>query len=59
MDLVEDDKKKGLKTPVWNEYKTIVNEAEGKEVSVCNLPPPSYSLLLLDQSRSNREICFL
>ena len=32
MDLVPDDKARDLKTPVWDEYKRIVNEAEGKEV---------------------------
>ena len=34
MDLVPDDKKRGLKTPVWDEYQQILNEAEGKEVGV-------------------------
>lgn len=34
MDLVPDDKKRGLKTPVWDEYKTIVNGAEGKVVRI-------------------------
>ena len=33
MDLVPDDKAKGLKTPVWDEYRKIVNQAEGKLVS--------------------------
>lgn len=32
MDLVPDDKKRGLKTPVWEEYKHIITDAEGKEV---------------------------
>ena len=32
MDLVPEDKKCGLKTPIWDEYKQIVTEAEGKEV---------------------------
>ena len=32
MDLVPDDKTRGLKTPVWDEYKKIVNESEGKQV---------------------------
>ena len=32
MDLVPDDKKRGLRTPVWEEYKQIITEAEGKEV---------------------------
>lgn len=33
MDLVPEDKKRGLKTPVWDEYKAIINAAEGREVS--------------------------
>ena len=33
MEVVPDDKAKGLKTPVWDEYKKIVNAAEQKEVS--------------------------
>lgn len=32
MDLVPNDKERGLKTPVWDEYKLIVNRAEGHEV---------------------------
>ncbi len=32
MDLVPDDKKRGLQTPIWGEYKKIVNAAEGKDV---------------------------
>ena len=32
MDLVPDDKKKGLKTPVWDEYKAIINESENRQV---------------------------
>ena len=32
MDLVPEDKKCGLKTPIWDEYKQIVTEAEEKEV---------------------------
>ena len=34
MDLVPSDKERGLKTPVWDEYKMIVNRAEGHEVHV-------------------------
>lgn len=34
MDLVPSDKERGLKTPVWDEYKMIVNRAEGHEVSI-------------------------
>ena len=33
MDLVPGDKTRGLQTPVWAEYKHIVNQAEGHEVS--------------------------
>ena len=33
MDLVPSDKERGLKTPVWEEYKLIVNHAEGHEVT--------------------------
>ena len=33
MDLVPNDKEKGLKTPVWDDYRKIVNQAEGKVVS--------------------------
>lgn len=29
MELVPDDKAKGLKTPVWDEYKKIINEVKG------------------------------
>lgn len=32
MDLVPNDKQRGLKTPVWEEYKAIINAAEGKVV---------------------------
>lgn len=32
MDLVPDDKAKGLKTPVWDEYKKIVNEVVRPQV---------------------------
>lgn len=32
MDLVPEDKQRGLKTPIWDEYKAIIKEAEGKEV---------------------------
>jgi len=34
MDLVPNDKAKGLKTPVWDEYKKLLNDAEGKEVKL-------------------------
>ena len=45
MDRVPDDKKRGLKTPVWDEYKAIVNKAEGKEVGQ-PLPPHTLTLYL-------------
>ena len=32
MEMVPDDKAKGMKTPIWDEYKKIVNDAEKKEV---------------------------
>ena len=50
MDLVPDDKARGLKTPVWNEYKTIVNHAEGKEVSSCSC---DHVLLVLGVATAN------
>ena len=34
MDPVPNDKAKGLKTPIWDDYKKIVNESEGKEIEV-------------------------
>ena len=34
MDLVPADKERGLETPVWDEYKKLVNSAEGKEASL-------------------------
>ena len=34
MDPVLNDKAKGLKTPIWDDYKKIVNESEGKEIEV-------------------------
>lgn len=32
MDLVPNDKAKGLKTPVWDEYKQVIKAEEGIEV---------------------------
>lgn len=32
MDLVPDDKARGLKTPIWDNYKKLMNDSEGKEV---------------------------
>lgn len=32
MEMVPDDKAKGMETPIWEEYKKIVNDAEKKEV---------------------------
>ncbi|XP_065882700.1 fucose mutarotase-like [Dysidea avara] len=34
MDLVPNDKARELKTPVWDEYKKLMNAAEGKEIKV-------------------------
>ena len=34
MDPVPKDKAAGLKTPIWDEYKKIVNESEGKTINV-------------------------
>eukprot|EP00794_Sanderia_malayensis_P003809 gene3809-4336_t len=34
MDPVPSDKAKGLKTPIWDEYKRLVNEAEGQTINV-------------------------
>ena len=34
MDLVANDKKKGMQTPIWNDYKFIVNASEGKSINV-------------------------
>ena len=34
MDLVPDDKSRGLKTPIWGEYKKLMNDSEGKEVKL-------------------------
>ncbi len=33
MELVDSDKARGLKTPVWDEYQAIINQAEKKIVS--------------------------
>lgn len=38
MQVVQGDQDKGLKTPIWDDYKKIVNDAEKREVreySVC------------------------
>lgn len=35
MEMVPDDKAKGMKTPIWEEYKKIVNDAEKQEVGSC------------------------
>uniref|UniRef100_A0A7M5X668 L-fucose mutarotase n=1 Tax=Clytia hemisphaerica TaxID=252671 RepID=A0A7M5X668_9CNID len=34
MDPTESDKVKGIKTPIWEEYKAAVNQSEGKNISV-------------------------
>ena len=35
MEMVPDDKARGLKTPIWDDYKKLMNDSEGKEVSSC------------------------
>ena len=57
MNLVPGDKEKGLKTPVWDEYKTIINKAEGKQVLTCIIidykgmfsPPPQIEVELIER----------
>lgn len=34
MDPVANDKARGLKTPIWEEYKKLVDEAEGKKIDI-------------------------
>ena len=34
MDLVPDDKARGLKTPIWDEYKKLLDNSEGKKVKL-------------------------
>ncbi|BFZ01928.1 hypothetical protein BsWGS_04968 [Bradybaena similaris] len=34
MDLVPSDKDKGLKTPIWDEYKQILDKAENQKVKI-------------------------
>ena len=34
MDPTEADKARGVKTPIWDEYKKLVDESEGKIVGV-------------------------
>lgn len=34
MDLVQSDKEKGLKTPIWDSYQQILNDAEKTEVKI-------------------------
>jgi len=34
MDPTEADKKRGIKTPIWDVYKEAVNQSEGKTVNV-------------------------
>ena len=34
MDMVPNDKARGLKTPIWDEYKKLMNDSEGKEVKL-------------------------
>ena len=54
MDLVPDDKARGLKAPIWDEYKKIINAEEGKQVRLelcttvaCCLGNSSGCILLL------------
>uniref|UniRef100_A0A2C9LR88 L-fucose mutarotase n=1 Tax=Biomphalaria glabrata TaxID=6526 RepID=A0A2C9LR88_BIOGL len=34
MDLVDSDKAKSLKTPIWDSYQEILNKAEGKKIQI-------------------------
>ena len=34
MDPVPNDKARGLKTPIWDEYRKIVDESEGKPINI-------------------------
>ena len=34
MDPTASDKARGIKTPIWDEYKTVVNQSEGKNITV-------------------------
>ena len=51
MDLVPEDKKCGLKTPIWDEYKQIVAEAEGKKVHGI------YSNVIMSNSSLTFDVC--
>lgn len=44
MEMVPDDKAKGMQTPIWEEYKKIVNDAEKKEVYITRTPLPNCCL---------------
>ena len=46
MEMVPDDKAKGMKTPIWEEYKKIVNDAEKKEVGLALASYPGYEASL-------------
>lgn len=34
MEPTDNDKTRGIKTPVWDEYKRVLNEEEGRSVNV-------------------------
>lgn len=34
MDPTDNDKQRGIKTPVWEEYKKAINDEEGRKVNV-------------------------
>ena len=59
MDLVPEDKVRGLKTPVWDEYKRIINEAEGKQVGQLSFLLQFTTLLYvwLESCRSRLSEC--
>lgn len=47
MEMVPDDKARGLKTPIWDDYKKLMNDSEGKEVSSCRCEQYRVTMLLL------------
>lgn len=55
MDLVPEDKQCGLKTPIWDEYKEIIKEAEGKEVGPL-VPSHLVTFLTLHTGRSRAGV---
>ena len=53
MDLVPDDKARGLKAPIWDEYKKIINTEEGKEVGlefISHLPHTKLYISMLSKA---------